>query len=174
MKMPSGVSFISILYHRKKQHDCGCLFRKSPHVHAHMRIEVSGVWDLLHVGHIRLFERARALASPGEPVTLIVGVHNDRAVSTYKRKPIIPHDARVQMVRSCVHVDEVIPHAPLVVTAEYLKAHRIDLTVHAHSKDDRTYDEMYAAASAAGKFRRIDYIPTESTTAIIRRVKEAN
>ena len=138
-----------------------------------MRIEVSGVWDLIHAGHVRLFRRVRELAPPGEDVTLIVGVHSDEAVSTYKRLPVIPHAQRVEMVSACRYVDEVVPEAPLVVTQEYLSRHMIDMVVHAHAEDDPQYDDMYRVAMAQGKFRRLDYTSGVSTTAIIGRAAAA-
>ena len=134
-----------------------------------MRIEVSGVWDLMHSGHVRLFKRVRQLAPPGEAVTLIVGVHSDKAVETYKRAPIIPYAQRVEMVAACRYVDEVVPEAPLVVTEKYMDEHAIDLVVHAHAEDDLQYDQMYKVAIAQGKFHRLDYTSGISTTAIIER-----
>ncbi len=136
-----------------------------------MRVEVSGVWDLLHVGHIRLFEKARALAPPGEDVTLLVGVHTDETVAAYKRTPIIPHAQRVEMVRACRMVDGVIPNAPLRVTEEYLRKHEIDLVIHAHAPDDTSYDVHYQVAMQQNKFKRLDYSSQTSTSAIISRIR---
>tara|TARA_Y100000389_G_C17250100_1_gene407649 strand:- start:202 stop:639 length:438 start_codon:yes stop_codon:yes gene_type:complete len=135
-----------------------------------MRIEVSGVWDMLHVGHVRLFERARQLAPAGEQVTLLVGVHSDETVASYKRRPIIPHRQRAEMVGSCRGVDGVILDAPLVVTESYIKKHGIDLLVHAHGPSDTSYDAFYQEAINLGKFRRLDYSPSTSTSDIIERV----
>ena len=139
-----------------------------------MRIEVSGVWDMLHVGHVRLFERARQLAPPGEQVTLLVGVHSDETVAGYKRPPIVPHRQRAEMVGSCRYVDGVILNAPLVVTEGYIRKHGIDLLVHAHEPGDTSYDAFYQEAMDLGKFERIDYTPEVSTTGIISRVRAAD
>ena len=136
-----------------------------------MRIEVSGVWDLMHSGHVRLFKRVRQLAPPGEAVTLIVGVHSDKAVETYKRAPIIPYAQRVEMVAACRYVDEVVPEAPLVVTEKYMDEHAIDLVVHAHAEGDSRYEHMYKVAIAQGKFKRLDYTAGISTTEIIERAR---
>ena len=136
-----------------------------------MRIEVSGVWDLFHVGHVRLFQKARALAPPGVAVTLVVGVHSDEVVAAYKRTPVIPHDDRVEMVRSCRLVDEVIPNAPIHVTKEYLSENKIDIVAHAHEIGDRAYDEYYAVPMRTGQFRRLEYTPSTSTSEIIARAR---
>ena len=132
-----------------------------------MIIEVSGVWDLLHVGHIRLFQKARSIAPPGEDVTLLVGVHSDTDVMSYKRRPIIPHDQRLEMVSACRYVDGVIPNAPLVYTESHLDKHAIDVVVHAHDENDTDYDELYKIPMELGKFRRLNYSPATSTSKII-------
>ena len=126
---------------------------------------------MLHVGHVRLFQRARALAPPGETVTLVVGVHSDAVVASYKRSPVVPHDERVEMVRSCRFVDEVIPNAPISVTEKYIDENRIDIVAHAHGENDDAYDAYYAVPMRLGKFRRLEYAPATSTSAIISRIQ---
>lgn len=62
-----------------------------------------GVFDLLHVAHVRFLEDAKRLGD-----RLIVGVHSDEVVAGYKRKPVIPYEQRVEMVASLKCVDKVI------------------------------------------------------------------
>ena len=67
----------------------------------------SGVFDMFHIGHLRILERARSLCD-----YLIVGVSTDQLVADYKGKtPIIPHADRSAIVASNRHVDEVVPQA---------------------------------------------------------------
>lgn len=62
---------------------------------------LSGTFDLFHVGHLRLLERARACCD-----RLVVGVHPSGA---WKGKDtFIPFDERMEMLRGCRFVDEVI------------------------------------------------------------------
>ena len=136
-----------------------------------MRIEVSGVWDLFHVGHARLIERAKALAPPGEPAVLLVGVHTDEVVAEYKRAPVIPYKQRAEMVGNHRLVDGVILDAPLHVTEEYMNKHSIDLVVHAHDEGDTFYDEIYKVPIQLGKFKRLDYTSGISTTEIINKIR---
>jgi len=70
-----------------------------------------GVYDLFHIGHINLFKRIKENCNK-----LIVGVHTDEQVITYKRQPIIPYEQRLEIIRSCKYVDEVYESADLVVT----------------------------------------------------------
>lgn len=64
-----------------------------------MRTYVGGTFDLLHVGHVRLLERAAQL---GE---VIVAVNTDKFAARYKRQPVVPLDQRIEMLRAlrCVH-----------------------------------------------------------------------
>lgn len=68
-----------------------------------------GVWDLLHVGHVRFLEAARRLGD-----RLVVGVPTDEVVVEDKGcPPVIPHCDRVEMVRSLRCVDVVLPYFQL-------------------------------------------------------------
>ena len=58
-----------------------------------------GVYDLFHIGHINLFKRIKENCDK-----LIVGVHNDEQVMTYKKKPIISYDDRLEIIKSCKYV----------------------------------------------------------------------
>ena len=136
-----------------------------------MRIEVSGVWDLFHVGHSRLLERAKALAPPGDPAVLLAGVHTDEVVASYKRTPVIPYRQRAEIVGNHRLVDGVILDTPLRLTEEYIDKHNIDLVVHAHDEGDTFYDEIYKVPIQLGKFKRLDYTPEISTTEIINKIR---
>ena len=62
-----------------------------------------GVWDLLHVGHVRFLERARGLGD-----FLVVGVPMDAVVKEDKGQvPIVPTDQRVAMLWALRCVDHV-------------------------------------------------------------------
>lgn len=64
----------------------------------------TGVFDLFHIGHLRLLKRAKMHCD-----YLIVGVSSDELVHSYKNKlPIIPFAHRLEIVNSISYVDEVI------------------------------------------------------------------
>lgn len=66
---------------------------------------VAGVFDLYHIGHLNLFRRAKEQCD-----YLIVGVTSDEYIRNNKGKePVIPFEERIQMVASCVYVDEAVP-----------------------------------------------------------------
>ena len=66
----------------------------------------NGAFDLLHVGHLRYLEGARALA--GDDGLLIVGVNTDASVraSKGKARPVVPEKERAELVAAlrCVGV----------------------------------------------------------------------
>jgi glycerol-3-phosphate cytidylyltransferase len=65
----------------------------------------TGVFDLFHVGHLRLLNRAKSRCD-----RLIVGVSTDELVVEYKRKkPVIPFEERAEIVSALKCVDEVVP-----------------------------------------------------------------
>ena len=65
----------------------------------------NGVFDLLHVGHVRYLEGARALVDK-----LIVAVNSDASVRGLKGegRPILPEAARAELVASLRAVDYVV------------------------------------------------------------------
>ena len=65
---------------------------------------IAGVFDLYHMGHLNLLKRAKEQCD-----YLIVGVVTDRGVRDFKKtEPFIPFDERVELIRSCRYVDEVV------------------------------------------------------------------
>lgn len=64
----------------------------------------TGVFDLFHIGHIRLLRSAKELCNK-----LIVGVTTDEAASYKGKTPILSWENRYHTVQACKYVDVVIP-----------------------------------------------------------------
>lgn len=64
----------------------------------------NGVFDLLHVGHVRCLEDAR---SRGD--ILVVAVNNDKSAEALKGKgqPVVPEDERMEVLAALAFVDYV-------------------------------------------------------------------
>ncbi|MDE6025512.1 MAG: adenylyltransferase/cytidyltransferase family protein [Lachnospiraceae bacterium] len=63
-----------------------------------------GTYDMFHIGHLNLLKNAKRHCD-----YLIVGINTDELVASYKEKrPIIPLDERVAIVRAIEYVDEVV------------------------------------------------------------------
>ena len=72
-----------------------------------LKILTIGTFDLLHPGHVALFERCAELAGPNGCVS--VGVNTDDFVKAYKGKyPVMNLVERLEMVRSIRWVDDVL------------------------------------------------------------------
>ncbi|MCH8938350.1 MAG: adenylyltransferase/cytidyltransferase family protein [Gemmatimonadetes bacterium] len=134
-----------------------------------IRVYADMVADLFHHGHVLFLQRARALGD-----RLVVGIHADDVVMSYKRRPILTMDERVMAVRGCRYVDEVIPDAPLVVDRAWIELHRIDFVVHADDLDEDELDRLYRAPREMGIFRTVPYTHGISTTEIIERIKRSD
>lgn len=82
--------------------------KKSGRVFNEKRVKIgylSGTFDLFHVGHLNVIERAKANCD-----YLVVGVHPD--ASHKGKETFISFEERCRIVASCRYVDKVIPSLP--------------------------------------------------------------
>ena len=96
------------------------------------------VADLFHYGHVSFLRKA---SSHGD--VLLVGVHADEVVMTYKRRPILSMEERVASVEGCRYADEVIPNAPLEIDRNFIEKHNIDLVMHGDDFSNRREGSSY-------------------------------
>ncbi len=90
-----------------------------------MRIITFGTFDLLHIGHINIFKRAKALGD-----TLIVGVSTDELNFKKKNKyPVYNQNDRAEIVKSIRYVDEVFFEESLELKKEYILKFKADIFV---------------------------------------------
>lgn len=64
----------------------------------------TGVFDLFHIGHLNLLKNAKGMCDK-----LIVGVTVDELVEYKGKRPMIPFEDRIEIVRSIRYVDAAIP-----------------------------------------------------------------
>ena len=67
------------------------------------RVVATGVFDLLHPGHIHFLRAARELGDE-----LVVIVANDATVRRMKREPVMPAAVRAEMVAALKPVDQAV------------------------------------------------------------------
>ena len=84
-----------------------------------------GTYDLFHIGHLKLLQRAKELAGPEGK--LIVGVSTDRFNWEEKRKKsAIPYEQRAEIVGALKCVDMVIPEDDWDMKRDILK-YKVDV-----------------------------------------------
>jgi choline-phosphate cytidylyltransferase/glycerol-3-phosphate cytidylyltransferase len=90
-----------------------------------MRVITFGTYDIFHVGHVNIIERARLHGDH-----LIVGVSSDKLnISKKGRPPIYCEDDRQHIIRSMRCVDEVFLEESLELKADYIKYYNADILV---------------------------------------------
>lgn len=90
-----------------------------------MRIITFGTFDVFHVGHVNILERARAKGD-----YLIVGVSSDALNMSKKgRNPIYSQEDRIHILKSLRCVDEVFVEESLELKEQYLIEHQADMLV---------------------------------------------
>jgi choline-phosphate cytidylyltransferase len=132
------------------------------------RIYVDGVFDIVHYGHMRLFEQIK---QQFPKCHLIAGVCNDQDTKLYKRTTIMSNAERCETLRHIKWVDQIIPNSPWIITEEFMATHLIDLVCH-DPKPTSDFDE-YAVPKKLGKFYETYRTQGISTTDIIQRVTHA-
>ncbi len=68
----------------------------------------TGVYDLLHIGHLNLLRNAKAMCD-----RLIVGVTIDELVSYKNKQAVIPFEERIELVRALKCVDIAVPQTSM-------------------------------------------------------------
>lgn len=129
------------------------------------RVYVDGVFDLFHEGHINLL---RAASKYG---TLIVGVHNDKYVESYKRKPVIPETTRYAVMKACKYVAEVIEGVGLL-TNEIIDQHKIDIVIHGDDFSNHDVLKHYKVALDRGIYLTVPYTKEISSTKVISKIEK--
>ena len=121
-----------------------------------------GIYDIFHIGHLNLFKRIKENFDK-----VIVGVHNDEQVITYKQKPIIPYKDRLEIVKSCRYVDDTVENAPLIITDQLLESLNADYVVAGRENED--YIKKYYQVHT-DKLHLIERTPNISSS-MLRKLK---
>jgi glycerol-3-phosphate cytidylyltransferase len=88
------------------------------------RVLTYGTFDLFHVGHIRLLERARSLGD-----YLVVGLSTDEFNLMKGKKSVFSYSERCTILGAIKHVDEIIPENAWEQKLDDVLANKIDIFV---------------------------------------------
>lgn len=90
-----------------------------------VRVITFGTFDVFHVGHVNILERAKELGT-----FLIVGVSSDQLNHSKKgRYPIFDEDHRLRVVSAVHCVNAVFLEESLELKGEYIKKYSADILV---------------------------------------------
>ena len=129
-------------------------------------VYTAGVWDLFHIGHLRFLEKCKALGD-----YLIVAVLTDEAAALYKRKPIIPFEERIEIVRAISCVDEAIPKLDLDTVGQLQRLGNVDVITHGDEQVGEFLGQAYMK-SIGKEAIKLPYYPYQSSTKIIAEIKK--
>jgi D-beta-D-heptose 7-phosphate kinase/D-beta-D-heptose 1-phosphate adenosyltransferase len=128
----------------------------------------NGCFDLMHIGHTRYLEAARAL---GE--VLVVGVNSDESVRSLNKgtdRPIVPQAQRAEVLAALSSVDYVVifsePDPGMLI-----EALQPDVLV---KGGDWTPDRIIGRATVearGGRVQTIPLVPDVSTTTLVHRIR---
>jgi D-beta-D-heptose 7-phosphate kinase/D-beta-D-heptose 1-phosphate adenosyltransferase len=127
----------------------------------------NGCFDLLHPGHVALFEWARA-----EGDVLVVGLNSDRSVRALKGpgRPLVPEGERAEVLTALEAVDRVVLYdeeTPLALVRALVP----DVLV---KGADWALDAIVGrdvVESAGGRVVRAELVPGRSTSGLVERIR---
>lgn len=126
----------------------------------------SGVFDLLHAGHVDYLEKAKALCD-----VLIVGVNSDASVRSYKgqSRPIVSQDQRIKVLAALESVNYVFlfEERRNQKNIEVLKP---DIYIKAGDYSPDTLTSKAVIEKLGGRIYLIPIAESTSTTALIEKI----
>lgn len=148
-------------------HDELCAERSRLRAAGEKLVFTNGVFDILHVGHVRYLERARALGD-----ALIVAINSDATVRELKGagRPLMNQDERAEILaamRAVTYVTIFDDVSPRSLIAKVLP----DVLV---KGGDYALDEIHGreeVEAAGGQVVSLPFVEGISTSAIIERMK---
>ncbi|TMD34770.1 MAG: ADP-heptose synthase [Chloroflexi bacterium] len=136
----------------------------------------NGCFDLLHLGHVRYLQQARAQGD-----FLILGLNNDAGVRVLKGagRPLVPEKERAEILAALSCVDYITIFAEptagslvrLLQPAIYVKGGDY-ANVTSDQPDTGRLPEAKVVQEYGGSVRLIPYLPHHSTTELIAAIKK--
>src|SRR5271166_2062886 len=124
----------------------------------------NGGFDLLHVGHVRYLQAAKALGGK-----LVVAINSDESVRTLKGegRPIMPEQERAEIVAALADVDAVVVFPELDVRT-LIREIRPDIQAKGTDYTAESVPERDAVAEYGGRVEIVGDPKDHSTSEILR------
>ena len=131
-------------------------------------ITTNGCFDILHVGHVRVLNQARA-----EGDVLFLGLNCDESVKRLKGadRPINNENDRGELLANLISVDYVYiftEDTPI----EFLKLVKPDIHVKGADYTSEQLAETPIVESFGGKIKLLPLVPQRSTTSLVQKIKQ--
>jgi glycerol-3-phosphate cytidylyltransferase len=127
------------------------------------RVITFGTFDLFHIGHLNIIERAKAQGDH-----LIVGISSDKLNYRKKQKlPVCPQQSRLRIVEALKATNEVFYEESLELKAEYIKKYKADVLVMGDDWKGK-FDHFKSICEVV----YLDRTPSISTTELIEIIKK--
>jgi len=128
-------------------------------------VATNGCFDLLHVGHLRYLQAARALGD-----CLVVGLNGDASVRELKgpTRPLNPEAERAELLAALKPVD-VVTIFPEKRAVHFLTELQPDIYAKGgdYTEDQLDPDEVAAIRAGGGRIQILALVPGKSTSALV-------
>lgn len=134
----------------------------------------NGCFDLLHVGHVRYLQTARAMGK-----RLVVGLNSDRSVRQlkpqkpgYPPRPLIPQEQRAELLLALEAVDAVVVFEDQTAIAP-IQALQPDIYAKGGDYTPETLPEYPTVVAYGGQVKFVQIEVPTSTSGLIQRILDA-
>jgi rfaE bifunctional protein nucleotidyltransferase chain/domain len=132
-------------------------------------VATNGCFDLLHVGHVRYLQQARALGD-----CLIVGINADASVRQLKgpERPLNAENDRAEVLAALACVDAVAIFSGMRADG-FLRAAAPAVYAKGgdYTRDQLDKGEVAAVEEQGGKIVLLPLVPGKSTTSLVEKMK---
>ena len=124
------------------------------------------VCDIIHRGHLEALKNAKALGD-----RLVVGVLTDEAVMEKKPRPVVPFEARMEVVRNLRFVDAVVAQDEYSPVKNAIKI-GVDVLAESDSHEHVTEKFRRFMESKGVRVVTYPYFPGYSSTGIKEKIRD--
>jgi glycerol-3-phosphate cytidylyltransferase len=130
-------------------------------------VTTNGCFDILHVGHVRILQEAKALGD-----CLVIGLNSDDSVKRLKgeSRPINSQDDRAEVLLALGCVDAVYifdEDTPV----DFLKAAKPNIHVKGADYKKEDLAETPVVESFGGRIELLALVPNKSTTKVVEKIQ---
>ncbi|MFH1258038.1 MAG: D-glycero-beta-D-manno-heptose 1-phosphate adenylyltransferase [Candidatus Micrarchaeota archaeon] len=131
-------------------------------------VTTNGVFDILHPGHVRYLENAKALGD-----ILVVGVNSDASVKKIKgeHRPVNSEDDRAEVLAALQCIDYVCVF-PETTPEHFLEAIKPSVHVKGGDYSSKDLPESAIVEKFGGKIKFVTFVKGYSTTTTIKKIVE--